>query len=87
LQNKATKLLKTLRGVPKTDKTKPILGGTDRQTKARASVHLGGKELAHEADFEEQWGPKKVPKQSYRFVDNKGHSGFGFGNKPTECCR
>jgi len=46
---------------------------------------LAAKELAHEADFEEQWGPKKVPKQSYRFVDNKGHSGFGFGNKPTEC--
>jgi len=34
MQNKAANLLKTLGSVPETDKTKPILWETDRQTEA-----------------------------------------------------
>ncbi len=39
-------------------------------------------------DWQSEVGEEKnsfFEEQRYRFVDNNGHCGFGFGNKPTVC--
>ncbi len=51
--------------------------GIHERKRRHILVHAGVKVTKKEFFF--------LLEQSYRFVDNKSHSGFGFRNKPTVC--
>ena len=88
LPNKATKLLKTLGSVPRTDRTKPVLGGTDRQTETRSKLPFGGKNWLMKGTSKDHGEtPRKFRNKATVLLTTKDIPASVLETNPTECCK